>query len=93
MLSDELRNKLIEKIKTDPKAAIAELEKEPKLLEFLLNSSQQLENEKREKIKYVNMTSQMRTELEEKSKELKISQGLLIGGGVLLMLALLSRKK
>ena len=93
MLSDELRNKFAQMMKENPQGAINELQKDPKLLEILLNSDNELNKTKQEinneRTKYVNMTSTMQQELKEKSAQLKISQGLLIGAGVLLLLKLL----
>lgn len=100
MLSKELREKLIELMKKVPKEAIKEIEKDPKILEILLNNdlrlenekeryAKQLETEKREKIKYINMTYDMQVRLEEKARQLRTTQGLLIGAGILLLLSLL----
>ena len=89
MLTKELREKLIELMKNKPKEAIKEIEKEPQILKILLNSDNEAENERKEKLKYVNMTSQMQTQLEQKSKDLKTTQGILIGAGILLILSLL----
>jgi len=89
MLSQELRNKLIAKMKENPKKAIAELEKEPRILEILLKSDNQIDEKENEKIKYVNMTHEMQQRLQQKSKQLKTTQGLLIGAGILLLLSLL----
>ncbi|MCD6477196.1 MAG: hypothetical protein J7K26_03515 [Candidatus Aenigmarchaeota archaeon] len=89
MLSDDLRQKLIQNIRKDPREAIKILEKEPQILEMLLNTEKEVEREKHEKIKYVNMTMQMQKQLQEKAKQLKTTQGLLIGAGVLLLLSLL----
>lgn len=89
MLSQDLRNQLIHSMRTNPKDAIKEIEKDPRILEILLNN---IETEKNEKIKYINMTSQMQLQLEQKAKQLKITQGLLIGAGILLILSLLDNK-
>lgn len=89
MISDELRKKLLESMKKEPKEAIKEIEHNPKILELLLNDSKEAELEKNEKIKYINMTSSMQSQLEQKSKELKTTQGVLIGVGILFLLSLL----
>ena len=103
MLTEELRKKLIELMKNEPQAAIKEIEKDPRILDILLNNdlrlenekkekdryARQLETEKREKIKYVNMTYDMQSRLEKKARHLRTTQGLLIGAGVLLLLSLL----
>ena len=86
MLSQELVIKLTQLLKEKPKEAIKEIEQEPKILEVLLNSAKEADVEK---TRYVNMTAEMQQKLQEKSKELKVTQGLLIGAGVLLILSLL----
>ncbi len=96
MLIQELRDKLINLMKEHPQKAIEELQKDPRLVDILLNNDNELKKTKEqlhnERIKYVNMTSQMQLELKQRSVELKISQGLLIGAGVLLLLSLLKKK-
>lgn len=89
MLSQDFRDKLIRKMKENPKEAIAELKKQPKILDILLASDIQAEQETKERVKYVNMTQDMQVQLVQKSKELKTTQGLLIGAGILLLLSLL----
>ena len=91
MLTENLRKELIEKIRNHPKEAIKIIEKEPKILEILLNATKEAEKEKAEKIKYVNMTMQMEQQLQEKAKQLNTTQGLLIGAGVLWLLSLLDK--
>lgn len=92
MLSKELRDKLIEKMKENPKEAIKTIEKEPFILDWLLKSDQEVEKERAEKIRYVNMTMSMQRQLQEKAKELNVTQGILIGAGLLLLLSLLDKK-
>ena len=92
MLSKELREKLIEAMKKDPKEAMKEIEKDPRILELLLNNDREAEMEKSEKIKYVNMTYQMQNKLAEEAKKLNTTQGLLIGAGILLLLSLLDKE-
>lgn len=92
MITDELRQKLVEKMRENPKEVIRVLEEEPKLLEALLNSAQEANREKNEKIRYVNMTIDMQRQLQEKAKELNTTQGILMGAGLLLLLSLLDRK-
>lgn len=89
MLSDELVKKLTEAMKKEPKEAVKEIEHNPKILELLLNSSKEAELEKNEKVRYINMNAQMQQQLQKKSEELKTTQGLLIGAGILLLLSLL----
>lgn len=93
MLSEELRIKLAQMMKDNPQEAIKEIQNDPKLLEILLNNDNELHKTKQElnneRTKYVNMTSSMQQDLREKSAQLKVSQGLLIGAGVLLLLKLL----
>lgn len=76
-------------MKDKPKDAIKEIEKNPDILKILLNDSNRAEAERKEKLKYVNMNCQMQNQLEEKSKKLKTTQGVLIGAGILLLLSLL----
>lgn len=89
MLSQELRQKLMTILRKDPKEAVRAIEAEPQILDILLRSDEQVENERNEKIKYINMTNQMQQRLEEEAKKLKTTQGLLIGAGVLFFLSLL----
>jgi len=91
MLSQELRNKLVHSIKTNPKEAIKTIEQDPRILELLLNNDRELEREKNEKIKYVNITHEMQVKLQEEAKKLNTTQGLLIGAGVLWLLTLLDQ--
>jgi hypothetical protein len=93
MLTEELTKRLKELIIKDPKQAIEEIGKNPQILKALLDSQEDTETEKREKLKYVNMNRQMQFQLEEKSKELNTTQGVLIGAGIFLLLALLSKSK
>ena len=76
-------------MKDKPKDAIKEIEKNPQILKILLNDNNRAEVERKEKLKYVNMNYQMQTQLEQKSKQLKTTQGVLIGAGILLLLSLL----
>ena len=69
-----------------------EIEKDPGILKLLLNSDREAEIERTEKIKYVNMTYDMQNRLSQESKKLKVTQGLLIGAGILLLLALLDER-
>jgi hypothetical protein len=93
MLTEELTKRLKELIIKDPKQAIEEIGKNPQILKALLDSQENVETERREKLKYVNMNQQMQSQLEEKSKELNTTQGVLIGAGIFLLLALLSKSK
>ena len=92
MLTEELRTKLVQTIKDDPREAIKLIKKEPKILDLLLNSENQLAQERQEKIKYINMTQQMNLQLQQEAKKLKKTQGILIGAGLLLLLSLLEKK-
>ena len=97
MLSDELRTKLMELMKSNPQEAVKEVQKEPKFLEILLNNENELKNTKEqltnERTKYVNMTAAMQTNLKEQAEKLKTTQGLLLGAGLLLFLRLLSEEE
>ncbi|MFC1728213.1 hypothetical protein ACFLZ7_01965 [Nanoarchaeota archaeon] len=96
MLSDQLRNQFMDLMKTDPQKAIKELQKDPKLLQILLNENNELKKTKEkfnnERIKYINMNSAMQDELREQATKLNTTQGLLIGAGVLFFLKLLSEE-
>jgi len=96
MLTQDLRNKMLKMIKTNPAEAIKELEKDPELLKLLLNNDSKLQEKeeslKNERIKYVNMTNQMQAQLREQADKLRTTQGLLIGAGLLLLLEHLGRK-
>ena len=96
MLTQELRQSLIKKIRENPKEAIKELERNPKILDLLLTSDVELQKKqeelRNEKVKYVNMTSHMQTQLRQQADKLKTTQGLLIGAGVLFLLSLLDEK-
>ena len=80
-LTEEFKNKLMETIKKDPKKAIREIEKNPQIIKILLTNDN--------KIKYVNMTPQMQMQLKNQAKRLKVSQGILIGMSIKLILSLL----
>lgn len=86
-----IQKKLMQIMKDDPKEAIKIIENEPKLLEILLTSEDQLEKEKSEKIKYINMTRGMEIQLQEAAKKLKTTQGLLIGAGIFWLLSNLKK--
>ena len=94
--AQELRQSLIKKIRENPKEAIKELERNPKILDLLLTSDVELQKKqeelRNEKVKYVNMTSHMQTQLRQQADKLKTTQGLLIGAGVLFLLSLLDEK-
>ena len=96
MLTQEIRTKLIEQIQENPQKAIEEIKKDPEILKFLLARDTELNKTKEqlanERIKYVNMNSQMQRQLDEQAKKLKTTQGLLIGAGVLWFLSLLDKK-
>jgi hypothetical protein len=94
MLTKELREKLVKMMKNNPQAAIKELERDPQLLELLLNSQDELERakeeatrERAERIKYVNMTGAMEQQLREQAARLNTTQGLLLGAGLLFLLS------
>lgn len=88
MLSEELRIKLSEKMRKNPKEVIRVLEEEPKILEALLNSDKEAEVER---VKYINMTTEMQRQLQQKAKQLQITQGVLMGAGILLLLSLMEK--
>ena len=93
MLTEEFRGRLMQMIRENPKEAIKELEKNPRILDVLLNSHDELKKKqeeiRNEHIKYVNMTRHMQAQLKEQAEKLNTTQGLLIGAGVLILLSLL----
>lgn len=91
-LTEEIRNKLLEKAEKDPSAAIEEIKKDPNILKLLLNSDKQAEQEKNEKIRYVNMTYDMQRQLDQRAQELNTTKGLLIGAAIFVFLAALSKE-
>jgi hypothetical protein len=93
MLTEELTKRLRELIIKNPTEAINEIGRNPQIIKALLDSQNEVESERRDKLKYVNMNQQMQIQLEQKSKELNMTQGVLIGAGIFLLLALLSKSK
>jgi len=98
MLTEEFRTSLINLLKEKPQEAIDELRRNPKLLDILLQSEgeltsakKQIDTEKAEKIKYVNLTTQRENQLKEIAQKLKTTQGALIGLGIILLLAYLDK--
>lgn len=94
MLSEDLRKKLIENMDNDPKSVLKELETNPQLLKALLSDQEQLKKteeelkrERNERVKYIQMNSQMQERLRQRAEQLKTSQGLLIGVGLLWFLS------
>lgn len=82
MLSDEIREKLKKKLMQNPKEAIKEIESDPQILRILLDSDS-------EKIKYIKMNQELQNTLQRQSERLNVTQGLLIGAGLLFFLSLL----
>lgn len=82
MLSDDFRENLKKKLIKDPKEAVKEIEKNPQILNFLLDSES-------EKTKYIKMNEELQTRLQDQANRLNVTQGLLIGAGLLLFLSLL----
>ncbi len=93
MLSDELRTKLSLMMKDNPRAALKEIEQNPKILEILLMNDNEVQKERNEKIKYINMTQSMQLQLQQEADRLKTTQGLLIGAGILLLLSWLEKNR
>jgi len=91
MLTKELREKLRQEIKSDPRRVVELLEKEPQIIEILLDSDEQIEQERNEKIKYVNMSAEMDRQLRNKANQLKTTQGALIGTAILSLLLLFDK--
>ena len=82
MLSDDFRNKLRKQLSQNPKEAVKEIEKNPQILNFLLDSEG-------DKTKYIKMNQELQTRLQEQATKLNVTQGLLIGAGLLLLISLL----
>ncbi len=82
MLTDDFREKLKRKLTQDPKEAVKEIEKNPQILNILLDSDG-------EKVKYIKMNQELQTKLTQQSQKLNVTQGWLIGAGLLLFLSLL----
>lgn len=99
MFSEELRNRMLTQLSENPEAVAKEIQNNPNLLKALLDSDkqlaqtqQQLDNERNERIKYVNMTAAREDELRQKAVELRTTQGALLGLGLLMLLSALSKK-
>lgn len=86
MLSEEIREKLIKKLIQSPKEAVREIEKDPQILKMLLDSEG-------EKIKYIKMNEELQTKLQDQARKMNVTQGWLIGAGLLLFLSLLDDRQ
>ena len=82
MLSDRIRADLRKKLRDNPKSAVKEIEKDPQILKMLLDSEG-------DKIKYINMNDDLQNRLQEKADQLNVTQGWLLGAGLLLFLSLM----
>lgn len=95
MLTENIRKELMENIKKNPKEIRKILEDDPKMFEMLLSEVQKVKDEanqeRQEKIKYINMTNQMETQLREQAQKLQTTQGVLIGVGILWLLSQLDK--
>lgn len=98
ILTDELKKKLKEQLRSNPTEAVKILQENPKLIEALLaveDKKSQLENavqqSESERVKYVNMSRQLNQQLTKTAQDLKITQGVLLGAGFLFLLMLLDR--
>lgn len=85
MLSDDFREKLMRKLTQDPKEAVKEIEKNPQILKILLDSEG-------EKVKYIKMNEDLQTKLQQQAQKLNVTQGWLIGAGLLLFISLLDER-
>jgi len=85
MLSEDFRDKLMKKLIQSPKDAVKEIENDPQILRILLDSDS-------EKIKYIKMNQELQNMLQHQSERLNVTQGLLIGAGLLLFLSLLDER-
>jgi len=82
MLTDTFRQKLREQLVNEPKQAVKEIEENPEILQFLLDSEEQ-------KTKYIKMNQELENRLQQQADRLNVTQGWLIGAGLLLFLGLL----
>ena len=82
MLTDNFRKKLRQQLVNQPKQAVKEIERNPQILKFLLDSEEQ-------KIKYIKMNQELENRLQNQADRLNVTQGWLIGAGLLLLLGLL----
>ena len=82
MLSNDFIEKLKKKLVQDPKEAVKEIENNPQILKLLLDSEG-------EKVKYIKMNEDLQTRLQQQSEKLNVTQGWLIGVGLLLFIGLL----
>ena len=82
MLTDDFRKKLRQQFVNQPKQAVKEIEKNPQILKLLLDSEEQ-------KIKYIKMNQELEDRLQNQADRLNVTQGWLIGAGLLLLLSLL----
>lgn len=82
MLTDTFRQKLRQQLVKEPRQAVKEIEKNPQILKFLLDSEEQ-------KIKYIKMNQELENRLQQQAEKLNVTQGWLIGAGLLLFLSLL----
>ena len=85
MLSDDFRDKLMRKLTQDPKEAVKEIEKNPQILKLLLDSEG-------EKVKFIKMNEELQTRLQQQAQKLNVTQGWLIGAGLLLFLSLMDER-
>ena len=82
MLSDDIRENLRKKLIKDPRQAVKEIQKDPQILKILLDSES-------EKIKYIKMNEDLQNRLQDKARQLNVTQGWLLGAGLLLFLSLM----
>ncbi len=82
MLSLEFREKLMKMLRERPKEAVKQIEKDPQILKMLLDSES-------EKTKYIKMNDELQKRLEQKADQLNVTQGWLLGAGLLLFLSLM----
>ena len=78
------------------KSLVKEIEKNPNILSILLDDQKELARTKQElnneRTKYVIMTAEMQRQLQAKAEELKTTQGLLIGGAILMLLSQMNKR-
>jgi hypothetical protein len=77
------RGKLWQEFKRDPERLVGVLKNDPALIDYLLREAEL-------KQKYCKLPKNVESELKEKSKELRLSEAVLIALGVILLFALLS---
>jgi len=78
------RTKLWQELKTDPSHLVQILKDDPALMDYLLTNAELRQ-------KYCKLPDEVEQELKKKSKELGLSEAILIALGIVLLFALLAK--